>query len=107
MVITMVLGGSTNAVLHLLAMAHTVGVPLTLDDFQAVADRTPFLANLQPSGEIVMEDMAGIGGIPGVIKYLLSKGRLHGGTLTCSGKTLAESVASLPGITGWGPLGPS
>lgn len=106
MVITMVLGGSTNAVLHLLAMAHTVGVPLSLDDFQRVADRTPFLANLKPSGEYVMEDMAGIGGIPAVIKYLLAKGRLHGGTMTVTGKTLAESVAGLPGVTGWGPMGP-
>ena len=87
-------------------MAHTVGVPLTLDDFQAVADRTPFLANLKPSGEYVMEDMAGIGGIPAVIKYLLAKGRFHGGVMTCTGKTLSESVANLPGITGWGPQGP-
>jgi dihydroxy-acid dehydratase len=103
----MALGGSTNAVLHLLAMAHTVGVPLSLDDFQAVADRTPFIANLKPSGEFVMEDMARIGGTPAVLKYLLAKGRLHGGAFTCTGRTLADTLAPLPGVTGWGPLGPS
>lgn len=106
MVVTMALGGSTNAVLHLLAMAHTVGVRLTLDDFQAVADRTPFLANLKPSGEFVMEDLQHLGGTPAVLKYLLAKGRLHGGAMTVTGKTLAETLAPLPGITGWGPEGP-
>jgi dihydroxy-acid dehydratase len=115
-----------------------VGVPLSLDDFQAVADRTPFIANLfvpsakhthlihppahvlnenpahapplpnrKPSGEFVMEDMARIGGTPAVLKYLLAKGRLHGGALTCTGRTLADTLAPLPGVTGWGPLGPA
>ncbi len=103
----MALGGSTNAVLHLLAMAHTVGVPLSLDDFQAIADRTPFIANLKPSGEFVMEDLQRLGGTPAVLKYLLAKGRLHGGAMTCTGRTLADTLAPLPGVTGWGPLGPA
>lgn len=107
MVVTMVMGGSTNAVLHLLAMAHTVGVRLTLDDFQSVADRTPFLANLKPSGEYVMEDLQLVGGTPAVLKYLLRKGRLHGGAMTVTGRTLAETLAPLPGLAGWGPDGPA
>ena len=102
----MVLGGSTNAVLHLLAMAHTVGVKLSIDDFNAVAARTPMLANLKPSGEYVMEDLQRMGGTPAVLKYLLQAGRLHGGAMTCTGKTLAETLAPLPGIAGWGPSGP-
>jgi dihydroxy-acid dehydratase len=106
MVVTMVLGGSTNAVLHLLAMAHTVGVPLTLDDFQAASARTPFLANLKPSGEYVMEDLQRLGGTPAVLKYLLQAGRLDGRAMTVTGRTLSETLAPLPGITGWGPAGP-
>jgi dihydroxy-acid dehydratase len=102
----MALGGSTNAVLHLLAMAHTVGVELNLDDFQRISDKTPFLANLKPSGDYVMEDIQHIGGTPAVLKYLLAKGRLHGGVLTCTGKSLADTLKPLPGIRGWSEDGP-
>ncbi len=98
MVITMALGGSTNAVLHLLAMARCVDVPLTIDDFQSVSDRIPFLADLKPSGKFVQEDLHSIGGTPAVIKYLLEKGLLDGSCLTVTGKTLAENVADLPGL---------
>lgn len=98
MVITMALGGSTNAVLHLIAMARSVGVDLTIDDFQKVSDRIPFIADLKPSGKYVMEDVHTIGGTPAVIKYLLSEGLLDGSCLTVTGKTLAENVESLPGL---------
>ncbi len=99
MVIVTVLGGSTNAVLHLIAMARAAGVALTLDDFQAVSDRTPFLADLKPSGRFVMEDVQKIGGIPAIMKYLLEHKMLDGSCLTCTGKTLAENLADLPGLT--------
>ncbi|MSQ68140.1 MAG: dihydroxy-acid dehydratase [Gammaproteobacteria bacterium] len=99
MVVVTVLGGSTNAVLHLLAMARAAGVPLSLDDFQAVSDRVPFLADLKPSGKFVMEDVQGIGGIPAVLKYLLEKGLIDGSCLTCTGATLAENLRDLPGLT--------
>jgi dihydroxy-acid dehydratase len=102
----MALGGSTNAVLHLIAMAHTVGVKLSIDDFQAISDRVPFLANLKPSGEYVMEDLQAIGGTPAVHKYLLAKGLLHGGAMTVTGKTLADTLRPLPGVTGWDETGP-
>jgi dihydroxy-acid dehydratase len=98
MVIVMALGGSTNAVLHLIAMARAVGVPLTLDDFQAVSDRVPFLADLKPSGRYVMEDLHNVGGTPAVMKYLLEKGLLNGDCLTVTGRTLAENLADLPGL---------
>eukprot|EP00127_Corallochytrium_limacisporum_P001196 Clim_evm31s44 gene=Clim_evmTU31s44 len=98
-VITMALGGSTNAVLHLLAMAHAVDVDLTIDDFQRIADKTPFIADLKPSGKYVMEDLHSVGGIPAVQKYLLEKGLLKGDCLTVTGKTLAENVKDLPGLT--------
>ena len=98
LVIVMALGGSTNAVLHLIAMARSVGVSLTIDDFQAVSDRVPYLANLKPSGLFVQEDLHSIGGTPAVIKYLLEKGYLNGSCLTVTGKTLAENVADLPGL---------
>jgi dihydroxy-acid dehydratase len=98
MTIVMALGGSTNAVLHLIAIARSVGVELTIDDFQAVSDRTPYLADLKPSGKFVQEDLHSIGGTPAVIKYLLEKGYLHGDCLTCTGRTLAENVADLPGL---------
>ncbi len=98
MVIVMVLGGSTNAVLHLIAMARAVGVPLTIDDFQAVSNRVPFLADLKPSGKYVMEDLHHAGGTPAVMKYLLEKGMLHGDCLTVTGKTVAENLAGLPGL---------
>jgi dihydroxy-acid dehydratase len=99
MVIVMALGGSTNAVLHLLAMAKAVDVSLSLDDFQAVSDRVPFLADLKPSGAFVMEDMQGIGGTPGLMKYLWENGLINGDCLTVTGKTVAENLASLPGLT--------
>jgi dihydroxy-acid dehydratase len=88
-----VLGGSTNAVLHLIAMAKSVGVPLTQDDFQRIGDRTPVLADLKPSGKYLMEDLHRIGGVPAVMKYLLREGFLHGDCLTVTGKTLAENLA--------------
>lgn len=99
MVTVMALGGSTNAVLHLIAMARAVDVDLTLDDFQAVSDRIPFLADLKPSGRFVMEDLHTVGGTPAVLKYLLEKDLLDGSCLTVTGKTLAENLADLPGLT--------
>jgi len=99
MVIIMALGGSTNAVLHLIAMARAVDVELTIDDFQTVSDRVPFLADLKPSGRYVMEDIHKIGGTPAVMKYLLEKGLINGECLTVSGKTVAENLASAPGLT--------
>jgi dihydroxy-acid dehydratase len=98
MVVVMALGGSTNAVLHLIAMARSVGVPLTIDDFQAVSNRIPFLADLKPSGRFVQEDLHQVGGTPAVMKYLLEKGLLDGTCITVTGKTLAENLASLPGL---------
>jgi len=99
MVIIIALGGSTNAVLHLLAMARAVGVPLELDDFQATSDRVPFLADLKPSGRYVMEDLHNVGGTPAVMKTLLEHGLLNGDCLTVTGKTLAENLQDLPGLT--------
>ncbi len=99
MVITMALGGSTNAVLHLIAMARSVGVPLTIDDFQEVSDRTPFLADLKPSGRYVMEDLHKVGGTPAVLKMLLDQGVLNGDCLTVTGRTMAENLGPLPGLT--------
>ena len=93
MVVVMALGGSTNAVLHLIAMARAVDVPLTIDDFQRVSDRVPFLADLKPSGKYVQEDLHNVGGTPAVMKYLLEKGLLDGDCLTVTGKTLAENLA--------------
>ncbi|CAI5521686.1 unnamed protein product [Closterium sp. Naga37s-1] len=93
------LGGSTNAVLHLIAIARAVGLNLTLDDFQAISDRVPFIADLKPSGKYVMEDVHKIGGTPAVLKYLLEKGLLHGDCLTVTGKTLAENLASVPPLS--------
>ncbi|MEE8580197.1 MAG: dihydroxy-acid dehydratase [Myxococcota bacterium] len=98
MAIVSALGGSTNAVLHLIAMARAVGVELYLDDFQKVSDRVPFMAELKPSGAYVMEDLHDVGGIPAVIKYLLEKGAMKGECLTVTGRTLAENVAELPGL---------
>jgi len=98
MVIVMALGGSTNAVLHLIAMARAVDVDLTIDDFQTVSERVPFLADLKPSGQYVMEDVHHIGGTPAVMKYLLEKGLLNGNCLTVTGKTIAENLADLPGL---------
>lgn len=94
----MILGGSTNATMHMIAMARSVGVDLTLDDFQKFADTTPFISNLKPSGEWLMQDLHDIGGIPAVMKYLLEKGLLHGDCLTVTGKTLAENLADVPSL---------
>jgi dihydroxy-acid dehydratase len=91
-VMVMVLGGSTNAVLHLIAMAKSVGITLTLKDFQNISDNTPVIADLKPSGTYMMEDVHLMGGIPSIMKYLLKKGLLHGDCLTVTGKTLAENV---------------
>lgn len=96
MVVIMALGGSTNAVLHLIAMARSVGVNLSLDDFQSVSDRVPFLADLKPSGKYVMEDLHNIGGTPAVMKFLLHHGLLNGDCMTVTGKTLAENLACAP-----------
>jgi dihydroxy-acid dehydratase len=99
MAVVMVLGGSTNAVLHLLAIARSVDVPLTMDDFQALSDRTPLLADLKPSGKYVMEDLHQVGGVPAVMKLLLEQGALHGDCMTVTGKTIAENLAELPGLS--------
>ncbi|XP_062166178.1 dihydroxy-acid dehydratase, chloroplastic [Alnus glutinosa] len=99
MVIVMALGGSTNAVLHLIAIARSVGLDLTLDDFQKVSDEVPFLADLKPSGKYVMEDVHKIGGTPAVIRYLLERGFLDGDCMTVTGKTLAENAASFPPLS--------
>ena len=96
--IVMALGGSTNAVLHLIAMARAVNVELGLDDFQRISDRVPYIADLKPSGRAVMEDVHKIGGTPAIIKMLLAADLLHGDCLTVTGKTLAENVAELPGL---------
>ena len=98
MVVVMATGGSTNAVLHLIAMARAVEVPLTIDDFQKVSDRVPYIADLKPSGKYVMEDLHHVGGTPAVMKYLLEKGFLDGSCLTVTGKTMAENLSSLPGL---------
>lgn len=98
MVVVSALGGSTNAVMHLVAMARTVGVPLTIDDFQRVSDRIPFLADLKPSGLYVMEDLHAIGGVPAVMKYLLANCLLDGSCLTVTGKTIAQNLADVPDL---------
>ena len=97
--VVMALGGSTNAVLHLMAMAHTANVPLTLDDFQEISDRTPYVGDLKPSGQYVMEDLYNVGGVPGVQKTLLKRGLLDGSCLTVSGKTLEENLADVPDLS--------
>lgn len=99
MVITTVLGGSTNAVLHLIAIARSVGITLTLKDFQNVTDRTPCLADFKPSGRFVMEDLHRVGGIPAVMKMLLKHGLIDGTCMTVTGKTLAENLETLPDLT--------
>ncbi|HEY2761449.1 MAG TPA: dihydroxy-acid dehydratase [Pirellulales bacterium] len=98
MVIVMALGGSTNAVLHLIAMARAAEIDLTIDDFQKVSSRVPFLADLKPSGRFVQEDLHSVGGTPAVMKYLLEKGLLDGDCQTVTGKTLGENLAALPGL---------
>jgi dihydroxy-acid dehydratase len=94
----MALGGSTNAVLHYLAIAHSAGIKFTLDDIQVISDRTPFIADLKPSGKYFMEDILELGGVPAVMKYLLSVGMLHGDCITCTGKTIAENLADVPDL---------
>lgn len=99
LVMLMATGGSTNAVLHLLAMARAVGVDLVISDFQKVSDRIPFLADLKPSGKYVMEDLHKVGGIPAVMKYLLEKDLIDGSCMTVTGKTIAENLKDVPGLT--------
>ena len=99
MVLVTILGGSTNAVLHLLAMARAVNIDLTIDDFQFVSDRTPYIADLKPSGQYVMEDLHKIGGTPAVMKFLLENDLINGDCLTVTGKTIKENLSSLPGLT--------
>jgi dihydroxy-acid dehydratase len=96
--IVMALGGSTNAVLHLMAMAHAMDVPLALEDFEAVAAKVPHIADLKPSGRFVMENLSNVGGVSGVMKLLLDHGLLHGDCLTVTGKTIAENLADHPGL---------
>jgi dihydroxy-acid dehydratase len=96
MVVITTLGGSTNAVLHLIAMARSVDVPLTIDDFQRVSDRIPLLADMKPSGSYVQEDLDRVGGLPALMKYLLDEGLLQGDCLTVTGKTLAENLKETP-----------
>ncbi len=96
--IVMVLGGSTNAVLHYLAIARAAGIELTLDEIQEISDRTPLLADLKPSGKYYMEDMLEIGGVPAVMKYLYEQGMIHGECMTVTGKTVAENMADAPDL---------
>lgn len=95
---TVALGGSTNAVMHIMAIARAAEVDFTIDDFQRVSERTPLLADLKPSGKYVMEDLYNVGGVPAVQKYLFEKGYLHEGCITVTGKTLEENVEDLPGL---------
>jgi dihydroxy-acid dehydratase len=104
MVLMTTMGGSTNAVLHLIAMARSVGVQLTIDDFQRVSDRVPLLADFKPSGIYVLEDLHRVGGIPAVVKMLLDENLLHGDCVTVTGKTLRENMKDLPGLTGGQPI---
>src|SRR5476651_2057449 len=97
-VVIMVLGGSTNAVLHLIAIAKSVDVKLTQDDFQTVSNRIPVLADMKPSGKYMMEDLHKVGGVPAVMKYLLNQGWIDGTCLTVTGKTVAENLADVPVI---------
>ena len=96
--VIMVLGGSTNAVLHMIAMAKSVGVSFTQDDFQAISDKIPVLADFKPSGKYLMQDLHQYGGVPAVLKYMLSLGWIHGDCLTVTGKTMAENLAAAPDL---------
>jgi dihydroxy-acid dehydratase len=100
----MVLGGSTNAVIHLIAMAQSVDVPLTIDDFQAISNRTPLLADLKPSGKFLMEDLHNVGGIPAVMKLMLKEGLLNGNCLTVTGKTIGENLEELADLSHGQPI---
>jgi dihydroxy-acid dehydratase len=104
MVLISVVGGSTNAVLHLIAIARSVGLTLTIDDFQRVSDRVPLLADFKPSGSFVMEDLHAVGGIPALLKMLLEAGLVNGSCRTVTGKTLEENVRDLPGLTPGQPI---
>ena len=104
MVVVMALGGSTNAVLHLIAMARAVEVPLSVDDFQAVSDRIPYIADLKPSGQYVMEDLHRIGGTPAVMKYLMGEGLITGDCMTVTGRTVAENLSDCPGLAEGQPI---
>ncbi len=104
MVLVTALGGSTNAVLHLIAMARSVNVPLSVDDFQNVSNRVPLLADFKPSGSYVMEDLQRVGGIPAVIKMLLDAGLLNGDCMTVTGKSLRDNVRDLPGLADGQPI---
>ncbi len=97
--VVMALGGSTNAVLHLIAIAKSVDIVLTQDDVQDISDKVPFIADLKPSGKYLMEDLHNIGGVPAVMKYLLQKGLLHGHCLTVTGKTIAENLETVPDLS--------
>jgi dihydroxy-acid dehydratase len=97
--IVMILGGSTNAVLHLIAMAKSVDVPITLDDFQRISDKTPFIADLKPSGQYLMEDLHHVGGVPAVLKEMLQRGYLHGDCLTVTGKSIGENLESVKSLS--------
>src|SRR5213079_896688 len=92
----MAVGGSTNAVLHLIAMAKAAGIPLSIDDFQRASDRVPLLADVKPSGTYVQEDLHEAGGTPALMRYLLEKGFLHGDCMTVTGRTLGENVSEVP-----------
>lgn len=96
--IVIVLGGSTNAALHLIAMAKAAEVPLTLDDFQSMSDRTPLLADLKPSGRFVMEDLYNVGGVPAVMKLLLENDLLHGDCITVTGRSIKENLSEIPDL---------
>jgi len=96
--VAIALGGSTNAVLHYLAISRAFGMPMTLQDIQAISDRTPLIADLKPSGKYYMEDLLAIGGVPAVMKYLLQQGLLHGECMTVTGKTVAENLANEPDL---------
>ncbi|KAF1331676.1 Dihydroxy-acid dehydratase, partial [Globisporangium splendens] len=97
--VTMALGGSTNAVLHLIAIARAAGIPLKIDDFEEISEKVPFIANLKPSGDFVMEDIHRVGGTPAVLKYLMSKGLIEGDCLTVTGKTLGENIREVPDLS--------
>ncbi len=98
MVVTMALGGSTNAVLHLIAMAASFGLELTIDDWLATSSRVPMLADLKPSGQYVMEELHEVGGVPGVMKYLLDNDMLDGDQMSVTGKSIGDNIADLPGL---------
>ena len=96
--VVMALGGSTNSVLHLIAMARSVDVDLTIDDFQSASDRVPYLGDLRPSGQFVQQDLHAVGGTPGVMKYLLEQGLMNGDCMTVTGQTLGENLAEVDGL---------